>query len=452
MLNGPPRDHLFISYAWEDGALAEWLTLKLTAEGYKVWCDRFKLLGGESYPRDIDQAIREQTFRILALLSKHSIAKPNPLKERTLALSLARKRKEDFLIPINVDGLAPDELGWMLSDLSYIPFSRSWAQGLAHLLKKLRSIDAPTPLADGRRVVADWFAGRDGVSDVPERLWTNLIEIEDLPSTLLRITVADPPASDAVATWPHYRESDTVAWSFEAPEDSRVLDLVELEEVDWRAPYGASGLRLADVVTRLLSQYLHFHCVGKGMAVTADGEHLYFPSGVLPGDRLSFTGYEGKATWLLAVGERTFRVGNSAREKSRYHLSPTLRPNLWKYARPVVQVQVRVFLTDLSGRPLDTAKAIRRRKRICKNWWNHQWLSRVLAIASWMADAQERINLARISAHPIVLAGIPLQVTAPVGIDESVFGRAEADEEAELTDEPDDGDDEDDDPRDEPSA
>ena len=43
------RDHLFISYAGEDGSLAEWLTLKLTREGYAVWCDRVKLLGGESY-------------------------------------------------------------------------------------------------------------------------------------------------------------------------------------------------------------------------------------------------------------------------------------------------------------------------------------------------------------------------------------------------------------------
>jgi hypothetical protein len=32
----PARDHLFISYAWENGAFAEWLALKLTAEGYRV--------------------------------------------------------------------------------------------------------------------------------------------------------------------------------------------------------------------------------------------------------------------------------------------------------------------------------------------------------------------------------------------------------------------------------
>ena len=59
-------DHLFISYAWEDAALAEWLTLQLTNLGYAVWCDRFELLGGESYPRDIDAAIKDRRFRVLA--------------------------------------------------------------------------------------------------------------------------------------------------------------------------------------------------------------------------------------------------------------------------------------------------------------------------------------------------------------------------------------------------
>jgi len=67
------REHLFISYATEDWPLAEWLTLRLTSEGYKVWCDRFKLLGGESYPRDIDKAIANSTFRFIGLLSKNSI-------------------------------------------------------------------------------------------------------------------------------------------------------------------------------------------------------------------------------------------------------------------------------------------------------------------------------------------------------------------------------------------
>ena len=131
------EEHLFISYASEDYELAEWLTLKLTNEGYKVWCDRFELLGGESYPKDIDKAIKNKTFRIIALLSHNSIDKPNPVKERTLALNIGKERSIDFLIPLNVDGLSGTQLDWMTSDIVYIDFNKSWAEGLRRLLKKL---------------------------------------------------------------------------------------------------------------------------------------------------------------------------------------------------------------------------------------------------------------------------------------------------------------------------
>jgi len=97
------RDHLFISYATEDFVLAEWLTLRLTSEGYRVWCDRFKLLGGESYPKDIDKALKERTFRVLALLSRNSIKKDNPVKERTMALNIGKELGiKDSLIPFMV--------------------------------------------------------------------------------------------------------------------------------------------------------------------------------------------------------------------------------------------------------------------------------------------------------------------------------------------------------------
>ena len=131
------RDHLFISYATEDWSFVEWLTLRLTAEGYKVWCDRIKLLGGESYPRDIDAAIKWRTFRFLTVLSHHSIKKPNPLKERTLALNLAKERNENFVVPINLDGISPTDLDWMVSDLTFISFHLGWADGLKQLLKLL---------------------------------------------------------------------------------------------------------------------------------------------------------------------------------------------------------------------------------------------------------------------------------------------------------------------------
>ena len=186
------RDHLFVSYASEDYELAEWLTLKLTAEGYKVWCDKIKLLGGESYPRDIDIAIKERTFRLLALLSQHSIRKPNPLKERTLALNISRERAIDFLIPLNVDGLSPTRLDWMTSDLTFIPFHESWASGFAQLLEKLDSIGAPRQGLNGREAVCQWFAARGSVLEKPERIWTNLLEVREIPRTLPAGSTAGP--------------------------------------------------------------------------------------------------------------------------------------------------------------------------------------------------------------------------------------------------------------------
>jgi hypothetical protein len=73
----PARDHLFISYATEDWPLAHWLTRRLTAEGYRVWCDRIKLLGG-SYPKVIDDALERRTWRFIALLSRFSESKGQP--------------------------------------------------------------------------------------------------------------------------------------------------------------------------------------------------------------------------------------------------------------------------------------------------------------------------------------------------------------------------------------
>jgi TIR domain len=90
--DGNSSTHLFISYADEDVALAKWLARKLASFGYAVWFDQLKMLGGEPWPQTIDDAIKNRTFRMLALMSANSISKPNPTKERTLALRIARQR------------------------------------------------------------------------------------------------------------------------------------------------------------------------------------------------------------------------------------------------------------------------------------------------------------------------------------------------------------------------
>ena len=84
--------------------------------------DRLKMLGGESWPRDIDEAIRTRTFRMLGVISRTSLDKPAPLRERTFAQKLAESLGiRDFLNPLDLGGLNRDEMQWMLSDTCTIP-------------------------------------------------------------------------------------------------------------------------------------------------------------------------------------------------------------------------------------------------------------------------------------------------------------------------------------------
>lgn len=422
------RDHLFISYAWEDGALAEWLTLKLTALGYRVWCDRIKLLGGESYPRDIDEAIKTRTFRVLALLSRHSIHKPNPLKERTLALNLARERREDFLIPLNVDGLPPTALDWMLSDLSYIPFT-SWSDGLCALLKKLDALGAPRANPDGAAAVRSWLDVGLDVVQRPERLWTNLIVIR-VPEVVRRITLRVEGGGQWPAGLPRYQQNERVLWSFAEPSSMRFTNV---EQVLWSGDRRRTdGIAIGEIVARVVQEHLDAHCRSKGLKRASNGD-WYFPTGLMPSDVLRFTTYTRRPTRTKVVGERKFWNGPRP-ERCRYHLSFTLRPRLFGFGQPTVLLRPRVVLTELSGEQMDTTKLVRRRKALCKSWFNHQWLSRVLAVSSFLgATGTEAVKLTPEWCPELTLDHQPLTVESPV----SLVGEIAVQEVDAVEDEPD---------------
>lgn len=443
------RDHLFISYATEDWEFAQWLALKLTAAGYAVWCDRLKLLGGESYPEDIDAAIRDRTFRFLALISKHSVHKANPRKERTLALNLARERGEDFILPLNLDGVSPTDMGWMLSDLTYIPFDSSWFDGIQQLLAKLESVNAPQAAPNGGEAVSDWLRSRDRVSKRPERIWTNLVPLKTMPESLLRVRLADASQLDLLEGWPHFRQGHNVFWAFELPSAVKQLNPPDIEIVRWDEPYRRDGERPRHVATRLLRGYVQTRARNLGLTWTPDGKHLHFPPGLLPGDRLKFESYDGRRSSVKTVGIRTSRLADG-REQTRYHLSPAFKPSLLRYGEPAVQVHMHLFLSDLNGRPLKARKAARRRKAISKDWWNHDWLIRTLAVVQWTASGEAAVDLALTSDTRIVLSGQPLSLTAPIGLDESTLNldmldedRIEDEIDETLFDDDSDGDDDD---------
>src|SRR5579863_8434507 len=107
------RDLVFVSHANpEDNEFARWVTLQLANEGYPVWCDLTKLLGGETFWDDIQEAIKTRTIKFLFVLSRSSNAKDGTLQELDCAKGVAKKLKaeaRDFIIPLKIDDLPSDD-------------------------------------------------------------------------------------------------------------------------------------------------------------------------------------------------------------------------------------------------------------------------------------------------------------------------------------------------------
>lgn len=148
-------DALFVSSAEEDWALAEWVTLRLTAEGYRVWCARFPVLGGEVYPRHVDTVVARGCFCVIQVLSAAALVSPGVIERRAEAMAIARERNRESLILLDVDGLSSSTLDWASPNLSIISFQERWETGFDRLRSRLTSLKAPRPLPDGPRVAAE---------------------------------------------------------------------------------------------------------------------------------------------------------------------------------------------------------------------------------------------------------------------------------------------------------
>jgi hypothetical protein len=429
----PIREHLFISYATEDLELAEWLTLRLAVEGYKVWCDKIKLLGGESYPRDIQQAIRTSTFRQLALMSKFSVSKDNPLKERIMAMNVGKDLKvKGFIIPINVDGIEPVNLDLTTTDLTYIPFDKGWAQGLNQLLKKLVQIEAPRKFKEGMNAVARWVDTEKSLANRTETVWSNVIPINVIPPTIINYFVPDKSILDVLETeWAFYKQNDHNVWAFGPPKTERPGTLREQRKVNWRATKSVDDTGTYNMVSSLLRQIVRVHCLRKGMQITADGEDVYFPKDLLKNDWLPYIRYDGEKTRVKTVGEITFRASSGEKEKSRYFLAPFFTPLLNRFGGdPCYQLNISLRWTDLNGVEYPRGRSQRRRKHLTKNWWNYQWLARVSACSQWLSEGKE-IGIITDGSSSVEVWGKTLKLQSPLGIDEAAVGSEDDEKEEE---------------------
>ncbi|MDG6998581.1 MAG: toll/interleukin-1 receptor domain-containing protein, partial [Nitrososphaerota archaeon] len=387
------QDHLFISHASEDSPFAEWLTLKLTGEGYRVWCDHIKLLGGESYPRDIDSAIKRSTFRLLAVLSRNSISKENPLKERTLGMNISRERGIDFVIPLNLDGLTATEVDWMSSDLTYIQFHGNWAQGLIKLVKKLNSIDTPRILKNGRNIVVSYLNQNSPLLQKEEKIDSNLLEVLKVPEELMVFEFENMTTVSS-------RYELSKRWAFFPIGNRRVISFVEPDKdivhshgVRFIEKYAVSSAETVEkiptrnLIKHLIVASLLVACHKKGLLQTEqENPILYFPYNCLPDNRLHYTDYKGKKNWFNTVGERHLRTSKLVPVKYTYHIGVRFDLNSFSPSDYFISVRPTAYVSDVVGKPFKPRLQNARTKHILKSWYNSKILNYHLGIVKFLAD------------------------------------------------------------------
>ena len=178
------REMIFLSHTNpEDNLFTRWLALRLAREGFPVWCDLTRSLGGEDFWRDIEVAIREGTAKFLFVLSKTSNQKQGTLMELTVARKVGRTI-HDFIIPLRIDDIRQDDINIELQRLNCIDFFTGWATGYGSLLKRLQDDGIGRDPRFSPDAVTKWwrdnYSVAEGVTPTPERSAFNWFEFSQL--------------------------------------------------------------------------------------------------------------------------------------------------------------------------------------------------------------------------------------------------------------------------------
>jgi len=96
---------------------------------------------------------------------------------------------------------------------------------------------------------------------------------------------------------------------------------------------------------------------------------------------------------------------------------------------------LRVYFTDIDGNSLSPKKIASRRKGLCKSWWNHQWLSRVISVMEWLTNGRSPCTILATHDGDFRIASEPVFLNVPCGIDEGKLNPVEEEDETAPIDE-----------------
>ncbi len=417
------RDLIFISHAApEDNDVAVWLTAHLAREGYHVWCDLPRLLGGERFWAEIETRIRDKAVKVLYVLSKTSNSDCDRgfRKELHLADSESKRHlangNKDFLIPIAVDDLRSADYNVYVHQRNATQFQDGWAIGFEKLLKKLKQDKVPKRLPrGGGQALAEWWgkfrSSSAGVKMTPTELLSNWFPISTLPDSVYLFKVADLTGSKVgrieydlhfpvgqqgdfiMAFSPTLQEHLPTTLSADAMEQLSVADVVSGKA----ATADLDGRTLKNTFLSLLRvAWEQWVFSDKTESYEMANRRLcaYFPKpeeGDLKGH---YMGVDGKRSWRGLTGSWTAKsLLNPGTLRKRYwHFGIQAQPKA--YPELIYVITSHVLFSD-DGRELwtDKKRMHRARRSRCKNWYNEEWRDRLSAAIGLLSSEQSTIRI-----------------------------------------------------------
>lgn len=426
------RQNIFLSHATpEDNEFTRWLAGKLVLAGYRVWYDLDRLKGGDYFWNKIESAIRNESVRMIAIVSEASDKKDGVRNEWDLGVTM-EKQIPGFLIPVRIDGFDFSQLPITIHRKNVIDFHRGWHLGLAQLIDTLKDSQIETTVPSDPAAAKLWLPLQpvDAIEwvDRQEILESNWLRISSLPSAMetTRILGAERriPMTNITRELPWFEYGDQIV-GFAPRTDlvamfKDVVMLVPLSAVDTESfisggiTWGNNQVSAFDARNRVATLVrqawdLRMEKLGlKPYQLSNQKLIWYVPSGLVPKDKVEFLEANGKL-------RKKQLTGNSAKLKVNWHYAISMHSVLDGIRR--IELRSHIVFTDSEGRPFESvARMHQLRRRFCKSWWNDRWRGFLRAFLAFAAQGTDTISLPVGGGRSIQIGALPMTFQAPMGL------------------------------------
>lgn len=419
------REKIFISHASPaDNYFTAWLSSKLKLLGYDVWVELDELKSGDAFWPEIENAIRNQSRKFLAIISNSYMEKiKDPVSGVFKELSCADRIKDikGFKSPIRIDSIEEDNFPVQLMGLNSVDFLNNWQNGLEKLLESFEKEKIPrdeeqktNPLnfwldafnIDGRtntnseKIYTNWFP-----FNLPEKLYIhkpaiqNKLDLLDIPFSFLEYNdrhLCFFPAKD-------YPSNIECPYSVEL--NIQEIIIQQAIPIDDFLVLSEPRKKIVHLINKTVEDF--FIQAKMKRHEQANTSVFYFPSNTENRKRVS----------LKSVGKTNVAV--AGKNKTNYW-SFGISSYAILYPEPYLKINSHIIFENSQEIVFDQDEHHALRRKFAFDWYNKDWLDTLLGIMLKLSgsNSENKIALPINSFQHLIVDAIPLSLESSFGYKE----------------------------------